>query len=395
MTTDPGLGVLETGSVASQGAGFSVAGLGDMNLDGSNDYLIGAPTVTQTGSVISPGTGTTSQAFLVFGNRSVTPHNPELVIVHARAEGRSPRQPRRPAASPTHSRIGLSPTITTLTGSPSSPAPSPVLNSVPSSPPLAPTPSSSVLPTTLAAAVSTTSWPPRASTASAQNPINLDTPTAYPQLTIVTFEDTANPTSGLGSSFADVPNLFGSSGGDDLVIGEPGASLNGKTNNGGVFVFPTSTFVPTTPGLDTVVQVQAQAAFTIAGANSGDRPGSRSPVPVTSTGTMAGAINDLLIGAPHYSVRDSQGRSGLPGLRRHHADHRCDGISLISASCRSRPIPTGSNAGPTPPQGAVFVGAGTDVAGYTVSSAGGFNPAVDSLGDFMIGSPAAMGGPDA
>ena len=32
MTTDPGLGVLETGSVASQGAGYSVAGLGDMNL---------------------------------------------------------------------------------------------------------------------------------------------------------------------------------------------------------------------------------------------------------------------------------------------------------------------------------------------------------------------------
>ena len=72
QTTDPGLGVLETGNVASQGAGYSVAGLGDMNGDGSNDYLIGAPTVTQSGSVISPGTGNTSQAFLVFGNRSAT-----------------------------------------------------------------------------------------------------------------------------------------------------------------------------------------------------------------------------------------------------------------------------------------------------------------------------------
>ena len=78
-------------------------------------------------------------------------------------------------------------------------------------------------------------------------------------MTIVTFEDTANPTSGLGSSFADVPNLFGD-GGDDLVIGEPGASLNGKTDNGGVFVFPTSTVFRLTPGSDTVVQVQAQAA---------------------------------------------------------------------------------------------------------------------------------------
>ena len=55
-------------------------------------------------------------------------------------------------------------------------------------------------------------------------PINLDNPTAYPGLTIVTFEDTANPTAGLGSSFADVPNLFGD-GSDDLVIGEPNATV--------------------------------------------------------------------------------------------------------------------------------------------------------------------------
>ena len=43
-----------------------------MNGDGSNDYVVGAPTVTRTGSVISPSTGTNSQAFLVFQNRSVT-----------------------------------------------------------------------------------------------------------------------------------------------------------------------------------------------------------------------------------------------------------------------------------------------------------------------------------
>ena len=166
QTTDPGLGILETGNVASQGVGFSVAALGDMNLDGSNDYLIGAPTVTQTGSVISPGTGTTSQAFLIFGNRSATlptiqswlSATPEQRVGVLANLGTS--QPR-----PTHSPIAASLTITTLTGSPSSPASPPVHNSVPSSPPPAPTPSSSVLPTTPAAAVSTTSWPPRTSTA--------------------------------------------------------------------------------------------------------------------------------------------------------------------------------------------------------------------------------------
>ncbi|MGC1723562.1 MAG: hypothetical protein WA746_31665, partial [Isosphaeraceae bacterium] len=77
QTTDPGLGILETGSVSPQGAGYNVAGLGDMNLDpsGSNDYLIGAPGVTQSSGIISPpapptATPTTSQAFLIFGNRT-------------------------------------------------------------------------------------------------------------------------------------------------------------------------------------------------------------------------------------------------------------------------------------------------------------------------------------
>ena len=72
QTTDPGLGVLETGNVQAQGVGYASAAIGDMNRDGSNDFLIGAPTVTRSGSVISPGTGNTDQAFLVFANRSVT-----------------------------------------------------------------------------------------------------------------------------------------------------------------------------------------------------------------------------------------------------------------------------------------------------------------------------------
>ncbi|HKM56284.1 MAG TPA: integrin alpha, partial [Isosphaeraceae bacterium] len=75
QTTDPGLGVLETGSLPAQGVGYNVAALGDMNGDGSNDFLIGAPTVapqTNNISLITPSTGTNDQAFLLFGNRSAT-----------------------------------------------------------------------------------------------------------------------------------------------------------------------------------------------------------------------------------------------------------------------------------------------------------------------------------
>ena len=70
QTTDPGLGILETGNVPNQGVGFNVAAVTDMNFDGSNDFVIGAPTVTRNGSVISPATGITDTAYLVSANRS-------------------------------------------------------------------------------------------------------------------------------------------------------------------------------------------------------------------------------------------------------------------------------------------------------------------------------------
>jgi len=379
QTTDPGLGVLETGSVASQEVGSSVAALGDMNGDGSPDFLIGTPTG-------SPG------AYLVFANNSATLPTTQSWL------SLTPEQ-----------RVGVLTNLGKVTPAQTNPFTGRV----------APTyaysfngvsftnnQSGSQLGAFVAAAgdnafvIGAPNYPGggrlyyiRASSgfnalAASNTPINLDTPLAYPSLTIVTFEDTANPTSGLGSSFADVPNLFNSSGGDDLVIGEPGASLNGKTNNGGVFVFPTSTFVPTTPGLDTVVQVQAQAAFTIAGAHSNDQAG----FSVADAGDVNGdGVSDLLIGDPHYL--QSAGQPNGPGA----AFLVYGGISLTNGATASlvdlsqlsvRPT---STTGQAPAQGAVFIGAGSDAAGFSVSSAGGFNPAVDSFGDFMIGSPGGNG----
>src|SRR5208337_2425188 len=247
QTTDPGLGILETGSVASQGAGFSVAGLGDMNLDGSNDYMIGAPTVTQTGSVISPGTGTPSQAFLVFGNRSVTANStpswllstPEQRVgVLANLGTSSQPNPFTNRTQPFNYNFDG---ITFFTGS----SPSSQLGAFVA----AAGPNAFVIGAPnytgggrLYYILATSGFN------SVPKSVNLDTPTAYPQLTIVTFEDAAaNSADRLGSSFADVPNLFGD-GSDELVIGEPGASLNGKTGNGGVFVYEASA-IPLAAGM--------------------------------------------------------------------------------------------------------------------------------------------------
>jgi hypothetical protein len=379
-----------------------------MNGDGSNDFLIGAPSVTQSGSVISPGTGP-STAYLVFGNRSADFPNVQSWL----------------SATP-EERVG----ILSLAGQPATPIPP---NTTPQTNPftnrgqpynydfdgvsfVTSSDPNSGLGAFVAAAgpnamvigapnytgggrlyyITATSGFNLTSLRSA--PINLDDPTnpLYSGLTIVTFEDTgpgATANLGLGTSFADVPNLFGD-GGEALVIGEPGASVFGtgttpKTGNGGVFVFETSALPLTLGGLN-VVQVSTASQFTFAGANSGDAAGTS----VASAGDVNGAtgssapINDLLIGAPDFNHNAGAAYLVYGGTTL--TSGRLNGIVDLSR-LEITPIPTGSNADPTPPQGAVFIGAGTDQAGFTVSSAGDFNPGVSKLGDFMIGSPGGNG----
>ena len=223
-------------------------------------------------------------------------------------------------------------------------------------------------------------------------PIDLDNPQNYPGLTIVTFEDTANPNVGLGSSFTDIPNVF-ADGQDTLAIGEPGASLDGKTGNGGVFLFPIST-IPMTVGQNNVVQVQADSPFTITGANNNDAAGSSlaNAGDVNGlTGPLTTPINDLLIGAPKFNSGAGAAYLVYGGSTLTSAVG--NGFTVVDlARLEITPVTTtGSSFDPTPPQGAVFVGNAGDHAGYSVSGAGNFNLGVDNLNDFMIGSPNAGG----
>ena len=285
-----------------------------MNFDGSADFLVGAPTVTRTGSVISPSTGISNQAFLIFGNRSATipsvqswlSATPEQRVGVINNLGQNASVQSNPFTNRgTVSGTTYNYNFDGLTFITSQSTTSQLGAFVASAGPNwfvigAPNYTGGgrlyyILATSNFNAV------PRSA------PVDLDNPQNYPGLTIVTFEDTANPGSGLGSSFADVPNLFGD-GSEALVIGEPGASLNGKTGNGGVFVFQQSA-VPQTIGANNVVQVQAQSQFTFAGANSGDAAGfsvANAGNVNGDTDTTTSGINDLLIGCPASTTTRGQ-----------------------------------------------------------------------------------------
>src|SRR3954465_10873588 len=60
------------GSQTAGAAGFSVNDVGDVNGDGFDDFVVGAPTGVNIGGQIQPGTGSNSRAYLIFGSLSVT-----------------------------------------------------------------------------------------------------------------------------------------------------------------------------------------------------------------------------------------------------------------------------------------------------------------------------------
>ena len=64
-------GVLEAGTTTNSGVGFSVAEVGDVNGDGFDDVVVGAPTFITGSNGIDFGNGGGSRAFLVFGSAQV------------------------------------------------------------------------------------------------------------------------------------------------------------------------------------------------------------------------------------------------------------------------------------------------------------------------------------
>jgi hypothetical protein len=394
QTTDPGLGILETGANQNQGVGWNVAALGDMNGDGSNDYLVGAPTVTTTGTTINPSTGTNSRAFLVFGNRSVT-----VPVTQSWASA----TPEQRVGDITTLGNGTQSDPFTNRGQPynynfdgvtffTSQAPNSQLGAwVASAGPNA-------------FFIGAPGYPgggrlyyitATGGFSSLTNKlVDLDSPARFPTLNIVTLVENSNSNAGLGvgSSFAVIPNLFGD-GTTAVAIGEPTATVPipntaSRAGNGGVYILPLS-ILPTTPGVvNPPINVSTSAQLIFAGATAGEEAG----FSVANAGDVNGAggtsapVNDILIGAP--SQNNNTGAAYLVYGGSSLTASPVTGV--VDLNRINTGTPASLTAGQTPPpQGAVFIGSGSgDRAGFTVASTD-FNG--DGFSDILIGSPGFSG----
>jgi FG-GAP repeat len=210
--------------------------------------------------------------------------------------------------------------------------------------------------------------------------INLDTPAAYPLLNFVTFTTTGTG-SRLGTSVAGGVNILGD-GSADVILGAPAASVGPQVNSGAVYVISTGlisglgqngTFDVTTAGQT------GNSSMVFAGVNSGDQAGAS----VADAGSVNGVTNvdDLLIGAPEGSSSAGSayliyGGAALPALATTTNGVRFINLARVGVGTTGAAIVPGAN----------FTGpAGNDQTGFAVSSAGDFNN--DGFSDIQIGAP--------
>jgi hypothetical protein len=406
-------GVVFGGATANQGAGYSVADIGDVNGSGYDTLVIGAPTVNSPPSSIGSGAG--SAAYLVFTSQTVGVSSVTNWI-GTNSAGVFNYTPQ--------DRVGDLGQLTT----PTTPAQT---NPIDNSPLDFPFPfiklentisTNSMLGASVAGvrlgngAGAVLIGAPGAVDANGANPgtgrvyllsgsfnnyigqtINLDDPnfaTDFPGLNLVTFVSSGVGTGGaLGSSVAGGTNIFGD-GANDIIMGAPLATVAPSTSTSpvpsttGVVYAISLGVVPTgtaTINVTTGIGQSGTQSAQFAGVASGDHAG----FSVADGGDVNGATgspppDDLLIGAPDANAGDGAayliyGGNTLASLATTVNNVRYIPLSLVGS--------TATGAVP----GAIFVGpAGGAETGFSVSSAGDFNGAVNgtqNIDDIMIGSP--------
>jgi hypothetical protein len=395
-------GVEMLGAQGANGTGFSSADVGDVNGDGFDDFLIGAPTInTDVGNFPTMASGNTSQAYLVFGSNAAGPVD-DSDFLSLDAEERigdldqlGNQQQNNPISGnqgfpfngltfevPSEQGPQLGASVAAagdvngdgfadfLIGSPQGSNPND---------PLSANNGRAYLVYGGAQLATRTN-----------KVVDLDVGTTFTDISVITFfSSQINALAGRG--VAGIGDFF-PDGIPDIAIGAPGASLNGLATSGAVFAIPGSFLRPARTQVVDLLTV-AQPAGIPGAVFTGEVSGQGFGFSVAGPGDVEGFVSgqqvaaDLLVGAPNSTT-------GLPGSSNGvgAAYLVYGGNSLLTAGQTTGSFSTiiasriGDPAQGQDVSGAVFAGDATgDLTGYAVSTAGDFN--ADGLADFLIGSP--------
>jgi hypothetical protein len=395
-------GVEFAGLNSNGAAGFSSADVGDVNGDGFDDFLIGAPTLNaQSGNFPTLGQGNNSSVYLVFGSNTVPNTTTNWLTLTAdnrvadlgqlgNSNQNSPvtGNPTVPFSGVTftlpgfqNSQVGASVAAAGdvngdgfadfLIGAPGAADPNNPLN--------------------VAAGQAFLVYGGTNLTSLSNNVIDLGTSSTFGGVNIMTFTS-ATLNSRVGRGVAGIGDFI-PDGNPDIAIGAPGSSISGLSQSGSVFVISGGFLRPARTqvvDLATVGQTGGVPGMIF----TGERAGQGAGFSVAAAGDVdatSPASSDLLIGAPDTptgvpGTANGPGSAyivyGIAGLvNQGIVTNGFNAISLNRASDQNNSNPIA---------GARFVGtANGDLTGYSVASAGDFNG--DGLADIVFGSPGYNG----
>ncbi|MFO0909665.1 MAG: hypothetical protein U0794_15185 [Isosphaeraceae bacterium] len=384
------VGINMAGTIAGAGAGFSVANVGDVNADNFDDFLIGAPTVGNTGGIIVPASGVPT-VYLVFGSRTTT----ATTIVDWLNNNATQRVGDLNQLG--NSAAGQQNPITGISGYPF--AGIKIVTSQTAGSQLG----AAVSAVTVNGVRSLMIGAPGHRDVNGNNPgtgrayliyggnalnnvpnqtLDLDNPLGAANVTVVTFVS-SNTGSNLGRAVAGVGDVI-VDGINDLAVGAPNATINGLAGSGAAYVLsgldvPNST---STVNVVAIGQSSGLRGVVFAGASAGSQAGWS----IAGAGNVDGAVSgtslqtgDLLIGAPANT-------SGTPAAYLVYGANNLQNQQITSNNYASISLSRVGATGATGVSGLTINGSsGTDQTGWAVDTAGDFNG--DGLADIMVGSP--------